>query len=198
MRRVVQISAGRGPAEVRRFVEDLAPRIRGLLEARGLSVLATEAQAGSARLWVDGEADLTDLIGTHALLDASRGKGARRRWFAGVSVRDVVAPRARLDPRDVRFSADRAGGPGGQHVNTTSSAVRAVHLPTGLAVRVADERSQHANRRVALERLAQALDARAREAEATTRAGDRAAHDAVVRGAPQRIWVREGGSLRSA
>lgn len=196
MIRVVQISAGRGPVEVRRFVEDLRPVIEGLLKARGLAVVATEVEDASARLWVDGEADLADLIGTHALVDPSRGQGARRRWFAGVSVRLVAARAPRLDLRDVRFSADRAGGPGGQHVNTTSSAVRALHVPTGLAVRVAEERSQHQNRRVALERLAEALDARAREAEARTRAGDRAAHDAVVRGAPKLTWVREGSSLR--
>ena len=55
---------------------------------------------------------------------------------------------------DVRFEAFRAGGPGGQHQNKTESAVRAVHIATGLAVVARDGRSQHRNKALAIERLA--------------------------------------------
>lgn len=55
--------------------------------------------------------------------------------------------------RECRVDTFRAGGKGGQHQNTTESGVRLTHLPTGIVVTARDERSQHRNRRLALERL---------------------------------------------
>jgi peptide chain release factor len=69
-----------------------------------------------------------------------------------------------IHPDDVRIETLRAGGPGGQHVNTTDSAVRAVHVPTGVAVVSRDERSQHRNRATALLRLQGMLDVLAHRA----------------------------------
>jgi len=58
-----------------------------------------------------------------------------------------------INPADLRFETLRAGGPGGQHQNTTDSAVRVLHRPTGLVVTARDERSQHRNKALALRRL---------------------------------------------
>jgi peptide chain release factor len=74
-----------------------------------------------------------------------------------------------------------------------------VHRPTGIAVRVDAERSQHANRRRALDRLGEALAARAADAAARSRGAQRSVHHALVRGAPVRTWRRgEDGSLVDA
>lgn len=64
-----------------------------------------------------------------------------------------------IEIRDTDIVIDyfRASGPGGQHRNTTDSAVRIRHLPTGIVVQATESRSQHRNREVALERLAAAL-----------------------------------------
>src|SRR5690606_33209302 len=64
---------------------------------------------------------------------------------------------------ECRVETFRAGGPGGQHQNTTESAVRLVHLPTGTRVVARDERSQRRNRALALGRLRRALEERNRE-----------------------------------
>ena len=58
---------------------------------------------------------------------------------------------------ECQFSAFRASGAGGQHVNTTDSAVRLVHFPTGLVVQSSESRSQHRNREICLKKLRQAL-----------------------------------------
>jgi len=59
---------------------------------------------------------------------------------------------------ECRVETFRAGGPGGQHQNTTESGVRLVHLPSGIRVVARDERSQHRNRRLALSRLRRRLE----------------------------------------
>ncbi len=63
---------------------------------------------------------------------------------------------------ECRIETFRAGGPGGQHQNKTESAVRLTHLPTGITVIARESRSQHRNRKVALNRLREALEKRAR------------------------------------
>lgn len=79
------------------------------------------------------------------------GSGARGvgRSGRGISDADLLA--------QCRVDTFRAGGKGGQHQNTTESGVRLTHLPTGIVVTAREERSQHQNRRVALERLRRKL-----------------------------------------
>lgn len=206
----VQVTAGTGPQEVRRFVALLAERLARDCATAGLVLREVVMNGDSAtprsvQLHVEGDvaAAVADQIGTHVLVarSATRGRGDRKRWFAGVSVHEALLPSeaTRLDPRDLEIRTARAGGPGGQHVNTTNSAVRVRHKPTGLCVRAASERSQHLNRARALRRLAAVLDQRASTEHDARRSNLWRSHYHFERGTAVGHWTldhRGAGLLR--
>jgi peptide chain release factor len=118
-----------------------------------------------------------------------RPQHKRKNWFIAVMALPAAAvPPAVLDPRDVRFEAFRAGGPGGQHQNKTESAVRAMHVPSGLAAVARDERSQHRNKAAALERLAVLLRTAQDVAAIADQQAVHAGHDRLERGNPVRCF----------
>ena len=98
--------------------------------------------------WLSGEA------GVHRLVRLSPFDSAKRRHtsFANVEVTPKIeeSQDLGLDMKEVEISFYKSGGPGGQHANKTSSAVRAVHKPTGILVTCSNERSQHQNKSIAL------------------------------------------------
>jgi peptide chain release factor len=85
----------------------------------------------------------------------------RQNWFVGVRRPEPCADAAvvpTIEHKDLRFETLRAGGPGGQHQNTTDSAVRATHVPSGITVVCREERSQHRNKATAIRRLQSILE----------------------------------------
>ncbi len=161
------ITSGNGPVECRIALMMLVRAIE--VEARMRDCTAETVfghkpdghGAKSALLSLEGvnaEALAAEYCGTVKFIFKSpvRHGHKRRNWFVGVKKVDLaeaVPAAVSIAPSDVRYETLRAGGPGGQHQNTTDSAVRAIHSPTGIMVTARNERSQHRNKAIALRRL---------------------------------------------
>ena len=118
-----------------------------------------------------------------------RPQHPRKNWYIGVFRLPEIP--ALPENEGIEFQTCRAGGKGGQHVNKTESAVRAVHLASGIAVRAEGERSQHANKKRALELLSLKL---AEHHQTTLRQHAADAHKSlyqVERGNPRRVFKGE-------
>lgn len=110
----------------------------------------------------------------------------RKNWFLSGALYSAAAP---LPDSEIRYTATRASGPGGQHVNKTDSAVRATHVATGLSVKVQSGRSQHANKRLAGQWLAARLAALGQAAQDEHKAQRRLQHHQSERGNAARVFV---------
>ena len=185
----VQISSGQGPAEcglaVGLFYRQLQKEGRDI---RLIQSVRAKGGKGYSSILFETEEDMRELEGSVLWICRSpfRPKHIRKNWFIDVSVLEQL-PDTQGDMK-LRFETFRSKGKGGQHVNKVETGVRVIHVPTGISVVSTEARSQHMNKKLAMNRLCDILadmelDNRRREKELAWME-----HTRLERGNPVRVY----------
>ena len=196
----IQITSGRGPVECCRVVVLVMQKLVEHSKQLGLEVELVEHEDGpedgcmfSATLSVSG--DCIEKLRTEwegsvlwvAQKNPFRPWHRRKNWFVGVHFFQPLKSES-INERDITYETLRASGPGGQNVNKVETAVRAVHMHTGITVLASDERSQTQNKKLAKERLIMKLSAIEEEKQMQQTHNVWMNHNTLERGNPVKMF----------
>lgn len=162
---ILEVRSGAGGEEAAIFAADLARMYQRFAARRGWTFTVIDTSETSLNgiksltAEIKGEGayeSLKNESGVHRVQRIPKTEKAGRvhTSTASVAILPQVSPQeVRINPNDLEYTFSRAGGPGGQNVNKVETAVRLHHRPTGIVISARTERSQHANREIALEIL---------------------------------------------
>lgn len=198
----LQITSGRGPVECCRVVAFVLERILKQAQTRKLKVEIVEKEAGPANRTLLSAVIALEGVGCDTLVEEWEGTvlwiarspyrihHRRKNWFVGVQT-FLLSESREATENEIRYETLRASGPGGQHVNKTESAVRAVHIPSGISVVASDQRSQWQNKKLATERLQVKLTAWNVEQAMIQAQANWSNHNSLQRGNPVKVIQEE-------
>lgn len=192
---LVQLSAGTGPKECGQAIERAAKKMIKDASKQALNVEIVEEIRNneglrSIVLHIQGNQSkdfASTWEGSLLWVCPLRSGAARKNWYFNAQV-FVPSSTAAFNSNEIEFRTTRSSGAGGQHVNTTNSAVQAIHRPTGISVRVENQRSQHANKRLAIELLELKYWEQKQVKDAESRSQQRMQHHTLERGNPTRVF----------
>lgn len=191
----VQLSSGQGPAECELAVGLLYEALKKeITDVKLLDYAEGKKKGGFTSIRFETGQDLKALEGSVQWICKSpyRPGHKRKNWYVDVS---ILGEEERISEEQlVRFETFRSGGKGGQHVNKVETGVRAIHIPTGIAVVSTQARSQHMNKQIALNRLCEILAERNFEQEKKEKNLAWLEHTRLERGNPVRVY--EGMEFR--
>lgn len=194
---LLQISSGMGPRECELAVGKLARALCNEFPGTEILDLRGGKDGCFTSALLSGPDALAGIAGTVQWICQSplRPHHKRKNWFVNVTVIPEVAEVE--SGGEIRFERMHAGGPGGQNVNKVETGVRLTHVPTGIVVACTSERSQHQNKRIALARLQEKLQALGDAAKAQQKDGAWRDHTKLVRGNAGRVYEGVGFRLKS-
>lgn len=172
---VLELRAGAGGNEAAIFARELRDMYRKYAEQRGWKTRPIDELTFEI-VSEDAYSALKYEMGVHRVqrVPLTEKSGRVHTSTASVAVLPIRAKsKVTIQPADLRMEFSRSGGAGGQNVNKVETAVRLVHIPTGIDVRSSSERSQHANREKALQILSAKLEQLQEEKEAKEHAEKR-------------------------
>lgn len=195
---IIQLTSGRGPSECELAVGLFLTVLKSELKNYEILV-CEEGRYNNSYKSVLIRTDFVDknLNGVIQWICKSvyRSKCKRKNWFIGVNqIEEEQDSVYEVMHNSIVFMTFKSGGKGGQHVNKTESAVRAIHVPTGLIAVSSDERSQHLNKKTALDRLKKLLEENKNKQSSFYEEELNKKHDKLTRGNPIRVY--EGSSFK--
>ena len=193
MKHYIQITAGRGPVECARAVTLVAREIVKAIPSLQLAECEPHNQVEGCYMSMTFVTDepisetvvkeWQGMVEWRSTANPYRPVHKRSNWFVGVNFLDEVEL-PEIAESDIVYETCRSGGKGGQNVNKVETTVRAIHIPSGIAVKCSDERSQSQNKARARERLLLKLRRLNDNVLAVTKSAQWSNHDSLERGNP--------------